>query len=112
VRTVPRGDARVVVVDRDDEDRSRLHVPPGHYPRPGQCRVWFPGRPPGHQPRAGSCSAIERTAPAGSWILYRPTSDKRVVHARVIDPKHDGVVVVVRIYDADRGTYIGRERPR
>jgi len=34
------------------------------------------------------------------------------VHARVIDPKRDGIVIVVRIYDADRGTYIGRERPR
>jgi hypothetical protein len=112
VRTVPSREARVVVVDRDDEDRSELRVPPGHYPKPGQCRVWFPGRPPGHQPRAGSCAAVERTAPAGSWILYRPTSDKRVVHARVIDPKRDGVVVVVRIYDADHGTYIGRERPR
>ena len=112
VRTVPSREARVIVVDRDDEDRSELRVPPGHYPKPGQCRVWFPGRPPGHQPRAGSCNAIERTAPAGSWILYRPTSDKRVVHARVIDPKRDGVVVVVRIYDADHGTYLGRERPR
>ena len=113
VRTIPGREARVVVVDHDDDDdRSQLRVPPGHYPPPGMCRVWFPGRPPGHQPRAGSCRAIERTAPAGTWILYRPSSDRKVVHARVIDPKRDGVVVVVRIYDADHGTYIGRERPR
>lgn len=112
VRTSPGRESRVVVVDRDDEDRSQLRVPPGHYPPVGQCRVWIQGRPPGRQPRAGSCSSVERNAPAGSWILYRPTSDKKVVHARVVDPKRAGVVVVVRIYDADRGTYIGRERPR
>jgi hypothetical protein len=74
--------------------------------------VWIPGRPPGHQPRAGSCNGIERTAPAGSWILYRPTNDKKVVHTRVIDPKRAGVVVVVRVYDAGSGTYLGQERRR
>ena len=49
-------------------------------------------------------------APAGSWILYRPTNDRRVVHARVIDPKRDGVILVVRVYDVERGTYLGQER--
>jgi hypothetical protein len=111
VRTVPARTTRVVVVSAD-EDRSQLRVPPGHLPRVGQCRVWIPGRPPGHQPRAGSCNGIERTAPAGSWILYRPTNDKKVVHTRVIDPKRAGVVVVVRVYDAGSGTYLGQERRR
>lgn len=105
----PSSTSRVIVVS-DDEDRSTLRVPPGHLPRAGQCRVWFPGRPPGHQPGAGSCDGIERVAPAGTWILYRPTYDKRVVHARVIDPRRDGVVVVVRVYDVNRGTYLGQER--
>ena len=109
VRSAPASTSRVIVVS-DDEDRSTLRVPPGHLPRVGQCRVWFPGRPPGQQPRAGSCNGIERIAPAGTWILYRPTNDKRVVHARVIDPRRDGVVVVVRVYDVDRGTYLGQER--
>ena len=103
--------SRVIVVS-NDEDRSQLRVPPGHLPRAGQCRVWFPGRPPGRQPKAASCAGIERYAPAGSWILYRPSNETRVVHARVIDPKRDGVVVVIRVYDADRGTYLGQERRR
>jgi hypothetical protein len=30
----------------------------------------------------------------------------------VIDPRRDGVVVVVRVYDVDRGTYLGQERRR
>ena len=111
VHTVPARTSRVIVVS-NDEDRSQLRVPPGHLPRAGQCRVWFPGRPPGQQPKAGSCAGIERVAPAGSWILYRPANDRHVVHARVIDPQRDGVVVVVRVYDADRGTYLGQERHR
>ena len=111
VHTAPPRSSRVVVVS-EDEDRSQLRVPPGHLPRAGECRVWFPGRPPGRQPGPGSCRGIERIAPAGSWILYRPPNDRRVVHARVIDPRRDGVVVVVRVYDADRGTYLGQERRR
>jgi hypothetical protein len=109
VRSVQIPVSRVVVVS-DDEDRSQLKVPPGHLPNAGQCRVWFPGRPPGQQPRAGSCNGIERVAPAGSWILYRPANDRKVVHARVIDPKRDGVVLVVRVYDVNRGTYLGQAR--
>ena len=108
MRSVPFA-TRVIVVS-DDEDRSQLKVPPGHLPHAGQCRVWFPGRPPGQQPSAGSCNGIERVAPAGSWILYRPARDTRVVHARVIDPKRDGVVTIVRVYDVKRGTYLGQER--
>src|SRR2546422_6675984 len=30
---------------------ATLGVPPGHLPKPGQCRIWVPGVPPGHQPR-------------------------------------------------------------
>ena len=110
IRTpAPAPPSRVVVVS-SDEDRSSLRVPPGHYPPGGECRVWFPGRPPGQQPKSGPCSRLERQAPAGSWLLYRPSSDKKVVHARVIDPHRDGVVVLVRVYDANRGTYLGQER--
>ncbi|HEU4370792.1 MAG TPA: hypothetical protein VFV05_21430 [Methylomirabilota bacterium] len=47
----------------------RVHVPPGHYPPPGQCRIWHAGRPPGHQPRAFPCH--QRVAvPPGAFILY------------------------------------------
>src|SRR2546427_726407 len=58
---------------------ATLGVPPGHLPKPGQCRIWIPGVPPGHQPRpkSRSCEGIEADAPAGSWILYRPTADRK-----------------------------------
>lgn len=29
--------------------RRDVNIPPGHYPPPGSCRVWYPDRPPGHQ---------------------------------------------------------------
>ena len=85
---------------------ATLGIPPGHLPPPGQCRVWMPGEPPGHQAKARSCANIERSAPAGSWIVYRPTEDKKVVHVKVVDQSRPGVVVHVRIYDLASGSLI------
>jgi hypothetical protein len=85
---------------------ATLGIPPGHLPPPGLCRVWLPGTPPGHQPRARSCVNIEHSAPAGSWIVYRPTEDRKVVQVRVVDERRPGVVVHLRVYDAERGTLI------
>jgi hypothetical protein len=93
-------------VRRGPSTAASLGIPPGQLPPPGQCRVWLPGEPPGHQPRARSCDRIERTAPAGSWIVYRPSEDKRVVHVRVVDERRPGVVVRLRVYDIRRGTLI------
>ena len=82
-----RGD---VVVVRDDDDRVRDRdrnrdrdgdgdrrrprglsgVPKGHYPPPGECRLWFPGRPPGHQPPPARCSSLVGRIPRGAFVLY------------------------------------------
>ncbi len=43
-----------------DEPSRRVRVPPGHMPRPGYCRLWFPGTPPGHQPAAQPCERLLR----------------------------------------------------
>lgn len=99
-----------VVVAEERESRPALGVPPGHLPPPGACRVWYPGRPPGHQPPPVRCANAASRAPAGTWVLYRPTEERRVVHARVIDPRRAGVVVEVRVYDAERGRYLRTER--
>ncbi len=111
-RTFPGPGERLVVARGDVEVHSAARIPPGHMPAVGQCRLWFPGRPPGQQPKAGSCTGLQRTAPAGSWILYRPTNDRKVVHARVIDQQRAGVVVSVRVYDADHGTLLKGRKPR
>lgn len=67
----------VAVVEAESVD-----IPPGHMPPPGSCRIWYPGEPPGHQPPPGDCRKLEREAPGGSWVLYRPNEDRRVVRVR------------------------------
>jgi hypothetical protein len=50
--------------------RTSFHIPPGHYPPPGTCRVWFPDRPPGRQSPPGDCGVLERQVPAGAYLVY------------------------------------------
>jgi hypothetical protein len=92
---------------------ATLGVPPGHLPKPGQCRVWIPGAPPGQQPRpkSRSCAGIATAAPAGSWILYRPTADRKIVHARIVDDRRAGVVVRIRVFEAESGRFVREENP-
>lgn len=92
-------------------DMSPLDIPPGHLPDEGECRVWIPGRVPGQQPRPKSrpCAGIE-SAPAGSWILYRPANE-RVVYVRVVDPQRAGVVILVRVYDLDTNQLVRELAP-
>jgi hypothetical protein len=71
----------------------------------------MPGRPPGLQPRPKSRSCDGIAAPAGSWILYRPTNDDKVVHVRVIDERRAGVVVRVLVYDIQSNQLLREENP-
>src|SRR6267378_7638222 len=73
---------------------ATLGVPPGHLPNPGECRIWIPGTPPGRQPKPKSrpCPGIATVAPAGSWIIYRPSDNKKVVHVREVDARRPGTV--------------------
>lgn len=87
---------------------ATLGIPPGHLPAPGLCRVWMPDTPPGHQTKPRSCSNIERSAPAGSWIIERPASDRNVVHVRVVDERRPGVVVRLRVYEIRDGKVVRR----
>lgn len=45
------------------------HVPPGHLPPPGACRVWHPGVPPGHQPPPGPCGYLKYHVPPGAFLV-------------------------------------------
>src|SRR5256886_7410590 len=78
-----------------------LNLPPGQLPAVGECRVWRRGWPPKLQPQpvSRSCAGINDLAPAGAWVLHRPTHDQKVVHVRVIDDRRAGIVSIVRIYD-------------
>lgn len=71
----PSGDVIVVGDEREGRDREgqgarRLGVPRGHYPPPGECRVWHPGRPPGQQPPPSRCDRLAGRVPYGAFILY------------------------------------------
>jgi len=61
----PRG---AIEVTRPD-GRS-FKVPPGHFPPPGSCRIWYPDEPPGQQPPPGACADLERRVPAGAYLVY------------------------------------------
>jgi len=91
---------------RSPSTAATLGIPPGHLPSPGMCRVWVPGKPPGHQTKSRSCSNIERSAPAGSWIVERPGKDRKFVHVRVVDERRPGVVVRMRVYEIRDGKLV------
>lgn len=61
---------------RRDRRRARsgsrqLHVPPGHHPPLGQCRIWYEDLPPGRQPVPEPCDRLLADRyPAGAFILY------------------------------------------
>src|SRR5213596_2679455 len=71
------------------------------------------GVPPGRQPRPKSraCAGIEAVAPPGSWIIYRPEADRRFVHIREVDRARVGVVVRVRVFEAESGRFVREENP-
>src|SRR5437773_8389872 len=81
---------------------ATLGVPPGHLPKPGECRVWIPGVPPGRQPRPKSraCAGIEAVAPPGRWIIYRPEAEQRFVHIREGDQRRVGMVIRATVFES------------
>ena len=106
---------RTVIVRDEPAPRAStaatLGVPPGHLPRPGMCRVWIPGRPPGRQAKARSCGGILAAAPPGAWVLYRPDGDRRLVHVRHMHEQRAGVVVRVRVFEAQSGKHVRDDTP-
>jgi len=90
-----------------------LKIPPGHLPDLGECRVWRPTVPPGLQsrPKSRSCTGINSVAPAGSWILYRPSNDPKVLHLRIVDERRAGVVVTIQVFDLDSKRLLREEKP-
>lgn len=81
---------------------SRLNIPAGHYPPPGECRVWFPDRPPGHQPPPGRCGPV----PPGAWLIRHPGDSHGHVHVTVYDEVHRSNVLVVGEFEIATGAFI------
>lgn len=49
---------------------DQVHIPPGHLPPPGACRIWFPDRPPGQPPPPGPCRALRHQVPWGAVLVH------------------------------------------
>ena len=110
--TPPAPEPEVLAIEQrrpaHDPDRvGPLGIPERDLPRAGQCRVWYPGRPAAQQPSPRPCGEAEGSASPGTWVLYRPPDDRRVVHARITDPERSGRIIRINLYDAERGTYLG-----
>ena len=108
--TVARAPAPSPAASKSPSTAVTLGVPPGQLPPVGRCRVWVPGQPPGHQPRARSCNGIVATAPAGSWILFRPRAEKGLVQVRYVNASKAGAIVRVRVFEAASGKFVRDER--
>ena len=81
---------------------TRLSIPPGHYPPPGECRLWYPDRPPGHQPPPGKCSPV----PRGAWVIRHPHDLPGHVHVIVYEPQRPGTVLVVGEFEIASGVFV------
>ncbi len=69
-RPEPLPSSAVVATGPKQGPRKLEGVPPGHYPPPGECRLWHNGRPPGHQPPPAPCGSLIGHVPAGAFVLY------------------------------------------
>ena len=84
---------------------SRLDIPYGHYPPPGECRLWYPDRPPGQQPPPGDCRSL-RSVPRGAWLIRRPhDADENVYISARGNPAQD-IFDVIGIFEAATGRLV------
>jgi hypothetical protein len=92
-------------------ERTRLEIPPGQLPPPGECRVWRPGVPPGQQPPPGPCDAVSAELTPGDWLIRRTW--KRPARVRVIEFGRELPLVRlrIRIHAVDNGMLLGVEEP-
>lgn len=95
----PRPASAVAVHDAAKGPKKLGGVPPGHYPPPGQCRLWYAGRPPGHQPRSGPCEALVGRVPHGAFVLYNGAAWDADYDWRAHERRHSGSVpnVILRV---------------
>jgi hypothetical protein len=86
---------------------AAFHVPPGHLPPPGQCRIWYPGTPPGQQPPSGDCAQLASQVPPGAWLISRGSKKAKEFDVAVYDDKRPGVLLEVRIFAEKDGAFLG-----
>lgn len=94
---------------------ATLKIPPGHLPKPGECRIWEPGHPPGQQRHLpnGSCDRVEASVEAGQWVVFRPGKNKKIVEVRMYGSAGSGSTVpsLIRIFDIATGVLLEELAP-
>lgn len=85
---------------------GRLNIPKGHYPAPGECRIWYPDLPPGQQPPPGDCEPLWRTVPPGAWLIRHPEDDLNHVHVVVYDDHRPGIIRVIGEFEIASGVFV------
>ena len=106
----------VVVVDTTDQDKPTapgqqdlaVKIPRGHFPSPGECRIWLPDTPPGRQPRPGDCGRLVQNVPAGAYLIYRPLDDPEICEVSIYHPHQPGLIIDIRWLDAETGALLER----
>ena len=107
----PAGSGDVVVVNDEDREvrssegpRTLRGVPRGHYPPPGECRIWYPDRPAGHQPPPAKCDTLLGRVPFGAFLLYNDKDWDTRYDWRSLERSRPGAVpaAVLRIMDSVR----------
>lgn len=81
-------------------------IPPGHYPPPGECRLWFPGRPPGHQPPPKPCGRIQAPVPPSARLIRRPARPADQVRVSFYHESKKNRVIAVGRYRVPSGERI------
>jgi hypothetical protein len=85
---------------------TKLDIPKGHYPAPGECRIWYPDRPAGQQPPPGKCQELRSQVPPGAWLITHPPDDPKHVHINVYDERRPNTLQVVGEFDIDSGAFV------
>lgn len=110
-----KGKKQTDVQYRGDDDRgsyfhrrgyTRLNIPAGHFPPPGECRIWFPERPPGQQPPPGNCRRLSTQVPLGAWLISHPEDDLEHVQVNVYDDRRPGNVLVIGQFKIGSGVFV------
>jgi hypothetical protein len=85
---------------------TRLEIPKGHYPAPGECRLWYPDRPAGNQPPPGDCRRLGARVPPGAWLITRPEADRRHVRVNVYEETTPNRIRVTGEFDIGTGGFV------